>query len=202
MKPCNIIINIVCILISLACIALTFWGNYKNNGVLTTDAFIGICTTLIGVCATIIVGFQIASFFKIQENEKQLEQLKVERDEIQKAQINIQDKIEFLGANLSNAFVTIASITETNAIKSIAYLTAIYCNKIKDTNAEITLNRYNALLKSLKDSSEKERASLSTQLSKFNTIKIPESVEHYTTIMKLHFEVIDILEKAAKEHND
>lgn len=201
MKNRNIIINTACIFTAITCVALTFWGNIKNGGVLTPDGFIGVLATLIGVCATIIVGFQIVSFLKIQDSEKQLERLKAERNEIQKAQINIQDKIEFLGANLSNSFVTIASTTEKNAIKSIAYLTAIYCNEIKDTNAEITLNRYDALLKSLKDSSEEERASLSTQLSKFNTIKIPKSIEHYTTIMKLHLEVIDILEKAAKEQN-
>ena len=201
MKPCNIIINIVCILISLACIALTFWGNYKNNGVLTTDAFIGICTTLIGVCATIIVGFQIASFFKIQENEKQLEQLKVERDEIQKAQINIQDKIEYLETNLSNAFVLVASKSDDNAFKSLAYMTSIYCDSFKNIDAKILLNRYKALFECLSKTSKGEQVALSTLLYKLKNINIPNGIDHYTEIIGLYAEILGILEKAAKEQN-
>ena len=67
MKKRDIIIITVCIATALICIALTFWGNYKNNGVLSPDAFYGILATFIGICATIIVGFQIASFVKINE---------------------------------------------------------------------------------------------------------------------------------------
>lgn len=70
MKKRDIIIVTLCVVTAAVCIALTFCGNYKNNGVLTTDAFIGVLATLIGVCATIIVGLQIASFVKINETER------------------------------------------------------------------------------------------------------------------------------------
>lgn len=70
MKKRDIIIIAVCISTALICIALTFWGNYKNNGVLSPDAFYGVLATFIGICATIIVGFQIASFVKINETER------------------------------------------------------------------------------------------------------------------------------------
>ncbi len=70
MKKRDIIIVTVSIAAAIVCIALTFWGNLKNNGAVTTDAFIGVLATLIGVCATIVVGFQIASFFGVAGVEK------------------------------------------------------------------------------------------------------------------------------------
>ena len=70
MKKRDIIIITVCVATALICIALTFWGNYKNNGVLSADAFYGVLATFVGICATIIVGFQIASFVKINETER------------------------------------------------------------------------------------------------------------------------------------
>ena len=73
MKKRDIIIVIVCVATALICIGLTFWGNLKNNGVLTTDAFMGVIATFIGVCATVIVGFQIASFIELRETKKQVD---------------------------------------------------------------------------------------------------------------------------------
>ena len=195
MKPCNIIINIVCVLISLACIALTFWGNYKNNGVLTTDAFIGICTTLIGVCATIIVGFQIASFFKIQENEKQLEQLKVERDETRK-------DIEQVRTYLSSISVLVSALSENKVIRSLADITSIACDVPKTDNALVILNRYKSLFGNIKNASYAERKALSGQLPKLRNINIPNDIDHYTEIIGLHAEILKTLENAAKEQND
>lgn len=70
MKKRDIIIVVVCIAATLVCIGLTFWGNLRNNGVLTTDAFMGVIASLIGVCATVIVGFQIASYFELRETKR------------------------------------------------------------------------------------------------------------------------------------
>lgn len=66
MKKQNIILTSVCTIISITCVALTFWGQIKNNGAITTDSYIGIIASLIGVCATIVVGFQIVSFFELR----------------------------------------------------------------------------------------------------------------------------------------
>ena len=75
MNKRNIIIVTISIATSIVCIALTFWGNIKNDGTITTDAFIGIIASLIGVCVTIVVGFQIASFLELREVRKQVEQV-------------------------------------------------------------------------------------------------------------------------------
>ena len=73
MKKRDVIIITICVATAIVCMCLTFWGNLKNNGVLTTDAFMGVIATLIGVCATIIVGFQIASYLELRETKIQVE---------------------------------------------------------------------------------------------------------------------------------
>ena len=69
----NIILTSTCIISSVTCVALTFWGQIKNNGTITTDSYIGIIASLIGVCATIVVGFQIASFFELRNLKQQID---------------------------------------------------------------------------------------------------------------------------------
>ena len=85
MKKRDIIIVTICIATALICITLTWWGNYKNDGVLSPDAYYGVLASFIGACATIIVGFQIASFVKIHETERQIKEVQKERDKISKA---------------------------------------------------------------------------------------------------------------------
>ncbi len=108
MKKRDIIIVTVCIATALICIALTFWGNYKYNGVLSPDAFYGVLATFIGICATIIVGFQIASFVKIHETERQIKEVQDERDNMEKEKEEFKNEIAFLENELSNAFVALS----------------------------------------------------------------------------------------------
>ena len=194
MKKWNMI-NISCVGTAIACVALTLWGNIKNDGVLSTDAFIGTCTTLIGVCATIIVGFQIASFFKIQENEKQLEQLKAERDETRK-------DLEQVRTYLSNISVLVSGISKDKVIRSLADITSIVCDVPKKGNAVLILHRYRSLLDNIKGANDAEKKALSRQLSKLKNINIPNNIDHYTEIMELHAIILKALEKAAKEQKD
>ena len=194
MKGRNIIINTLCVFTAIACIALTFWGNIKNGGVLTPDGFIGVLATLIGVCATIIVGFQIASFFKIQENEKQLEQLKVERDETRK-------DLKQVRTYLSNISVLVSGTSKDKVIRSLADITSIVCDIPKSDNALVILNRYKSLFGNIKNASYAERKALSGQLPKLKNINIPKDIDHYTEIIGLHAEILKNLEEAAKEQN-
>lgn len=200
MKKCNIITNFVCVVISIACVILTFWGNLKNDGVLTPDAFIGTCIALIGVCTTIIVGFQIASHLDIHDTKKQMESVKAESEKVQKDKKEIQEKIEFLRTNLSNAFVMLSETTENSAIRSLADMSAIYCDSPQNIDNEKTLKRYISLRDNLKRTTAKDRKTLSTQVDRLRSITL-NNIKYYQEIVKLHFEVIDILEKAAKEQN-
>lgn len=200
MKGRNIIINTLCVFTAIACIALTFWGNIKNGGVLTPDGFIGVLATLIGVCATIIVGFQIASHLDIHDTKRQMEFVKAESEKVQKDKKEIQEKIEFLRTNLSNAFVMLSETTENSAIRSLADMSAIYCDSPQNIDNEKTLKRYISLRDNLKRTTTKDRKTLSTQVDRLRSITL-NNIKHYQEIVKLHFEVIDILENATKEQN-
>lgn len=196
MKKRDIIIVTICVVATLVCIALTFWGNYKNEGVLTTDAFIGVLATLIGVCATIIVGFQIASFVKIGETEKQIKKIEIERDKMQRERELLQKEISYVEDELSNAFAVLAGSTNNAAIQSIAYLACIHCSNIQTTNADVTLHRYKSLIDSIKKTGEEEKALISQQIYRLEQVRIPIEIEHYVEISKLHIEIIEILKKA------
>lgn len=63
--------------------ALTFWGQIKNNGAITTDSYIGIIASLIGVCATIVVGFQIVSFFELRNLKQQIDLVEKQRKDLE-----------------------------------------------------------------------------------------------------------------------
>lgn len=196
MKKRDIIIVTICIATALICIALTFWGNYKNEGVLSPDAFYGVLATFIGICATIIVGFQIASFVKIHETERQIKKVQEERDKMEEEKEKLQKNIDFVESELSNAFIILAKTTNNNSLRIIARMLSISCtNPQKD--AEILLARYSLLQQDLKKSTSADIAFAAELINKIKTLHIPDDIEHYIEIMKLHIDAIDILEKAA-----
>ena len=197
MKKRDIIIVTICITTALICIVLTWWGNYKNDGVLSPDAFYSVLATFIGICATFIVGFQIASFVKIHETEQQIKKVQVEREKMQKEKERFQEEIDFLKIELSNAFTMLSNTTTDNFVKIFAQILAVVSSKIKG-NAEVTLSRYQGLHKNLKSAKQKELLALGKFTYKLKKMDIPNDIEHYTEIMKLHLEILEILENSEK----
>ena len=127
---------------------------------------------------------------------------KQDSNKFKKDKKEIQEKIEFLETNLSNAFVLVASKSDDNAFKSLAYMTSIYCDSFKNIDAKILLNRYKALFECLSKTNKGEQVALSTLLYKLKNINIPNGIDYYTEIIGLHAEILKTLEKAAKEQND
>ena len=197
MKKRDIIIVTICITTALICIVLTWWGNYKNDGVLSPDAFYSVLATFIGICATFIVGFQIASFVKIHETEQQIKKVQVEREKMQKEKERFQEEIDFLKIELSNAFTMLSNTTTDNFVKIFAQILAVVSSKIKG-NAEVTLLRYQGLHKNLKSAKQEELLALGKFTYKLKKMDIPNDIEHYTEIMKLHLEILEILENSEK----
>lgn len=200
MKKC-IIAVISCALITIVCTIATICGNTNNSIGLYYDDYVGILASFIGVCTTIIVGFQIASHLDIHDTKKQMESVKAESENVKKDKKEIQEKIEFLETNLSNAFVLVASKSDDNAFKSLAYMTSIYCDSFKNIDAKILLNRYKALFECLSKTNKGEQVALSTLLYKLKNINIPNGIDYYTEIIGLHAEILKTLEEAAKEQN-
>lgn len=198
MKKRDIIIVTICIAATLICIALTWWGNYKNNGVLSPDAFYGVLATFIGICATFIVGFQIASFVKIHETERQIKEVVAERKKMQEEKESFQKEINFIENELSNAFTMLSRTKIHTSFKIFAQILAISCCKIQD-EPDVALSRYQRLHQDMKSAKQEELQALGRFRYKLKDVKIPQTIPHYVDIMKLHLEVIEILENAAKE---
>ena len=198
MKKRDIIIVTVCIATALICIALTFWGNLKNNGVLTIDSFIGIIAALIGICATIVVGFQIASFVKIHETERQIKEVQRERDKMNEEKEELFSNIKSIRILLSNALVGLSRNSNNDFDRISVMIMAICCDK-EMMDSKVVLSRHNTLINSIKRSSPESVAEAANYVHNFKKVEIRKDLEDYIEIMKLHIEVIDILEKAAKE---
>ena len=186
MKKRDIIIITLCIVASVICIALTFWGNMKNDGVITTDAFVGIIATLIGVCATIVVGFQIASFVKIHETERHIKEVKSERDKMIQEKEEFQQELAGVKVELSNAFMMLSMVMNDFGIKMFALMLSIWCY---DIDKDEMVNK----------AAPKDLSRVSKFLHNMKGIQIPNDIEHYTEIMKLHLEIIEIIENVEKE---
>lgn len=197
MKKRDIIIVVVCVFTTLACIALTFWGNLKNNGVLTTDAFMGVVAALIGVCATVIVGFQIASFVKMTETEKQIKEVQAERDKMRQDKAILQCEIKYVERELSNIAVILASTTNNKGIRIFSRIIAIACSDIVNA-PKILLERYKSLRDELKSADCSDIVNPAKFVYKLTDLQIPHQIEHYNEIIKLHIEVIEILEHVNK----
>lgn len=198
MKKRDIIIVTICIATALICMALTFWGNYKNEGVLSPDAFYGVLATFIGICATIIVGFQIASFVKIHETERQIKKVQEERDKMKEDREELYRNIKSIRTLLSNALVVLAKNTKNDSERVLALTMAIYCDHNKN-GANVLLSRYISLRDILKRLSPGELSVMQEHIQNLKKIDISKDIENYTEIMKLHFEIIETIEKVAEK---
>ena len=134
MKKQNIILTSVCTIISITCVALTFWGQIKNNGAITTDSYIGIIASLIGVCATIVVGFQIVSFFELRNLKQQIDLVEKQRKEL-----------ELYKATIANAFGILSVVEKGSLLGYTARVCSIVCDDLQATPGTILLTRYQHL---------------------------------------------------------
>lgn len=199
MKTRDIVIITLCTVAALVCIALTFWGNIKNDGILTTDSYIGVIATFIGICATIIVGFQIASFIRIHETERQIKEVQNERDKMREEKEKLYKNINSIQTLLSNALAAVSHNANNNFDKILTMMMAICCDKEMDS-PKVVLSRYKGLFNYIQKATSSELLKVVTYIESFKTIDIPKDIEYYTEIMKLHIEIIEILENVAKEN--
>ena len=183
----NIILTSTCIISSVTCVALTFWGQIKNNGTITTDSYIGIIASLIGVCATIVVGFQISSFFELRNLKQQIDQVEKQRKDF-----------ELYKTIISNAFGILSVVEKGSLLGFAARVSSIVCDDLQATPGNILLTRYQQLYDEisffLKTNDYVDLIYPITENLKY--IHIPQNKENYNEIMKLHFDIITMMEKA------
>lgn len=197
-KKSNIILTSICIIVSIVCVVLTFWGQIKNNGTITTDSYIGIIASLIGVCATIVVGFQIVSFFELRNLKQQVEYVEKQRKELELYKTTIANELHLSKTGISNAFGILSVVEKGSLLGYTARICSIVCDDLQATPGTILLSRYQQLY-------EETSYFLRTNdyidimypiAENLKHINIPKNKECYYEIMKLHFDIITMMEKA------
>ena len=196
MKKRDIIIVAVCIAATLVCIGLTFWGNLRNNGVLTTDAFMGVIASLIGVCATVIVGFQIASYFELRETKRQVDILQKERERLE----TICNDISKIRLDLSNAFVSIATTSSSPALRVYAIVCSLSFGDIGYVDSVAIIARYEALCKDMSNMANSADCALMSTLfpkiyERLIAICWNKELNNYDEIIRLHYESLCLLNR-------
>ena len=190
-KNKNIIIVVTCIATALICIVLTFWGNWKNDGVLTADAFMAVLATFIGICATLIVGVQIVSFIELKEVRAQMKVVQEERRSLKEQQEQFSKKMSNIRVILGNALALSAVTARNKTIAFESYLSSIVVEDWSSGNGNILLYRYQKLSEIAKtvipmdDTNLKKRA-----YNNLSILNVPTSIEHYNEIMTLHHQLL------------
>ncbi len=197
-KNKNIIIIVTSIATALICIALTFWGNLKNDGVLTTDAYVGIIAAFIGVCATIIVGIQIVSFIELREVRTQIKTIQEERMKLKEQQDYYSNAIHNTRVGLGDALALSAMTARTNNNDVIEFESLVISIVIDDwnssNNSAALLNRYQRISEiadkvvAIYNQTQKNRIYHSLSI-----LDIPTDIENYNYIMALHHQLLSKL---------
>lgn len=203
MKNKNVIIVTICIATALLCIALTFWGNWNNEGVLTTDAFIGVMATLIGVCATIIVGVQIVNQLEIRNIQKSIKAIEEERDSLNYEKEAFSVEMYNTRLSIGNALALLAFTAQKNNDYQIEFYSLVHSIIIDDWNSmkgSALLARYQRLVElsnGLISSFDKDLSG--DVYNRLKILVVPDNIEHYDEIMFLHHKLLSDLKKRMDE---
>lgn len=210
MKDKGVITNTVCIVTAIVCVVLTFWGNLKNDGVLSTDAYMGVIATLIGICATIVVGFQIVSFMEFRNFREQIrdladQQQKMEmlRQKLEEDNDKLQKRIHMAQAGLANAFIITTQYNESERkgmLKIVSYCFSIACEDLEtDYDHGATLNRYKTLYELITEQSPAELIAIKEYIDIIRNVQIPDNWPEHNAIMKIHYDIIYIIDNLKNE---
>ena len=100
--------------------------------------------------------------------------------------------------NLCNSKINVLDRIEMISGVRVKFYEIDCCDK-EMMDSKVVLSRHNTLINSIKRSSPESVAEAANYVHNFKKVEIRKDLEDYIEIMKLHIEVIDILEKAAKE---
>lgn len=196
-KSRNTVIITICIASTLICIALTFWGNWKNNGVLTTDAFIGVMATFIGICATIIVGVQIVNHLELRKMQTSIKTIEEERKELEYQRKAFSVEMYNTRLSIGNALAIMAIMAKDNEDTAIEFTSLVHSIIIDDWSSmkgEALLTRY----KRLSEISGTIMGSISPAFCKdfydrLSILVVPKDIKHYDEIMTIHYQLLSDL---------
>ena len=193
-KNKNIIIVVTCIATALICIILTFWGNWKNDGVLTTDAFMAVLATFMGICATLIIGVQIVNHLEMRRMQDSIKKIEKERKELEYQRKAISVEMYNTRISIGNALAIMAIMAKDNEDTAIEFTSLVHSIIIDDWSSmkgEALLTRY----KRLSEISGTVMGSISPAFCKdfydrLSILVVPKDIKHYEEIMMLHHKLL------------
>lgn len=196
-KTKETVIIIICIAAALICIFLTFWGNWKNNGILTTDAFIGVMATFIGICATIIVGVQIVNHLELRKMQSSIKTIEEERKELEYQRKSFSVEMYNTRVGLGNALSLMALAAQKDkkyAIEFESWVISIIIDDWSSMKGSVLLKRYQRLVElanSLIPNIDKK--SLEKTYNELSILVVPKDIDHFDEIMSLHYKLLSDL---------
>lgn len=185
------ILHTVCISAALICIVLTFWGNFKSGGVITIDAYIGVMATFIGICAAIVVGFQLYSYFEFRSLKERIDKAEALKNEW-------DDEMHITKKGVANAFRLLYRLNRANPISPVMTVVSILTYDLKRIDKDTSRfmrSRYRQLDYMLGKCNYNHRL-LKKYIPDLRAMEIPKELEHYKEIIKLHQKVISGIENA------
>lgn len=186
----NIVVITLSVATALICIALTFWGNWKNNGVLTTDAFIGVIATFIGVCATIIVGVQIVNHLELRNLRASIKAVEEERKEMEYQQEAFSVEMYNTRLSIGNALALMAlEAKDKDVVMEFTALThSVIIDDWSSMRGSVLLSRYKRLAEIASGVIETGNlAFLEDTLNRLSVLVIPKDIDCHDEIMSLHY---------------
>lgn len=215
-KKKNTIIVVTAVMTAVVCIALTFWGNWKNGGVLTTDAFIGVMATFIGVCATLIVGVQIVNHIEIREMRENIKEFEIEKNTLRQQMdafsINLKQQIEVFSIKMDNTrlysgntLVLLARMAQKQNVPDIEFLCWGHSIIIADgdkTDGEALRYRYRRLTELSYSIKSINRTTIKKLYQRLSELEISDKIEHHDEIISLHYKILLEIKKQINETSD
>lgn len=202
-KNKNIIIVVACIATALVCIVLTFWGNWKNDGVLTTDAFMAVLATFIGICATLIVGVQIVNHLELRKIQRTIKDIEEERDSLKADKDAFAKEMYEARKGIGNTLwiqSLLAQKSNNNTEEFLSLLISISIVNWGVTDSYALISRYKRfeeLSKAVIPKADKD--SLQTIYDNLSTFNVQSNMEHYDEIMALHYQLLSAIKKRIEE---
>ena len=192
-KKKNIIIVVTAVMTAVVCIVLTFWGNWKNGGVLTTDAFIGVMATFIGVCAALIVGMQIVNQIEIRDMRESIKEFKMEKETLKQQMDAFSKKMLNTQLYSGNTLVLLAKMAKRIGADDIEFLCWGYSIIISDwnkTDGKALKYRYKRLTE-LSDSIKSiEIINIKKLYQRLSEQEISDKIEYHDEILSLHYQIL------------
>jgi hypothetical protein len=201
----KIIINIVCVACALFCVGLTIWSNFRNGGVITIDAYLGVVASLIGACTTIIVGFQIFNYFEFRDVKNKIAIIENVEEKVSSINFRHESLIRRSNAQLATFFAELANGQDVATKDRVNYLIiSIILEGVGDTTFE------SAILPDNYDTTALERKYrlLSRFMQKiaivtnksdeplmfwddFKRLSYKQTLKNFYEISKMHYEIIN-----------